>query len=124
MRISVILSTGILILLAVMRPAVAETEMDRPKIGLALSGGGARGGAHIGVLKALEELHVPIDYIAGTSMGAIVGGYYAAGYSPEQIEDILRATDWSGAFSDEPERSGVTMRRRAGAHGRRPVPLG
>ncbi|HKX57306.1 MAG TPA: patatin-like phospholipase family protein, partial [Xanthomonadales bacterium] len=61
-------------------PALAESE--RPKIGLVLSGGGARGIAHIGVLKALEELQVPIDCIAGTSMGSVVGGLYASGYSP------------------------------------------
>jgi len=102
----------ICMLLPVAAPGATAEEKARPKIGLALSGGGARGGAHIGVLKALEELGIPIDYIAGTSMGAIVGGYYAAGYSPRQIEDILRTTDWSGAFSDETERSGVTMRKK------------
>ena len=62
---------------------------DRPSVGLALSGGGARGAAHVGVLKALESLDIPIDYIAGTSMGAIIGGLYAAGYNAAQIEQIL-----------------------------------
>ena len=61
---------------------------------LLLSGGGARGGAHVGILKALEELDVPVDYIAGTSMGAIIGGLYASGYSAEEIERILIDTDW------------------------------
>jgi len=112
MRLLCLLLGGLLSYqVAVPSARAAETE-NRPKIGLALSGGGARGGAHIGVLKALEKLNVPIDYIAGTSMGAIVGGFYAAGYTPEQIEDILKNTDWSAAFSDEPERSGVTMRKK------------
>ncbi|MEJ8567825.1 patatin-like phospholipase family protein [Elongatibacter sediminis] len=96
---------------ATARPA--EAEHQRPRIGLALSGGGARGGAHIGVLRALEELQVPIDYIAGTSMGAIVGGYYAAGYSPDEIERIVSETNWIEAFSDQPDRRGTTMRKKA-----------
>lgn len=66
----------------------------RPRVGLALSGGGARGGAHIGVLKVLEEMHVPIDCIAGTSMGALVGGGYAAGMTAEQIDQFVRKVDW------------------------------
>lgn len=112
MRLASSCLSSLLFLLVIAQTALAQEDATRPKIGLALSGGGARGGAHIGVLRALEELHVPIDYIAGTSMGAIVGGYYAAGYSPEEIEDLLRNTDWPGAFSDEPERSGVTMRKK------------
>ena len=62
--------------------AVAQDFDDRPRIGLALSGGGARGASHIGVLKVLERERIPIDYIAGTSMGSIVGGMYASGMSP------------------------------------------
>jgi len=112
MRLFCLLLSVLLLCLVAAPPARAAETEKRPKIGLALSGGGARGGAHIGVLKALEKLQVPIDYIAGTSMGAIVGGFYAAGYSPEEIEDILGKMDWSGAFSDEPERSGVTMRKK------------
>ena len=60
-----------------------------------LSGGGARGAAHVGVLKALEEMHIPIDAIAGTSMGAVVGGLYASGMSAGQIEDIFESVDWA-----------------------------
>ena len=63
----------------------------RPKIGLVLSGGGAKGAAHIGVIKYLEEAGIPIDYVAGTSMGSIVGGMYALGYSPGEILDIISA---------------------------------
>src|SRR6185437_4454473 len=66
----------------------------RPKICLVLSGGGARGMAHIGVLKVLEDLKIPIDCIAGTSMGAVVGGLYASGMTPEQIDSTMRSVDW------------------------------
>jgi len=69
----------------------------RPRVGLALAGGGARGGAHIGVLKVLEELHVPVDCIAGTSMGALVGGGYASGMSATEIERFVAAVDWKSA---------------------------
>jgi NTE family protein len=64
------------------------------KVGLVLSGGGAKGIAHIGVIKALEDNNIPIDYIAGTSMGAIVGGYYAMGYSPEELIEILKSDEF------------------------------
>src|SRR5512135_2371118 len=64
----------------------AQAPAARPKIGLALGGGGARGTAHIGVIRVLEELHIPIDYVAGTSMGSIIGGLYACGYTPDQME--------------------------------------
>src|SRR5262245_54303385 len=66
----------------------------RPRIGLVLAGGGARGGAHVGVLKVLEELKIPVDCIAGTSMGALVGGGYASGMSAGEIEQFLRNVDW------------------------------
>ena len=70
-----------------------QTAMSQ-KIGLVLSGGGARGLAHIGVLKALEENNIPIDYITGTSIGALVGGFYAMGYSPDEIEKIVASEDF------------------------------
>ena len=91
-------------------PVPAEEEGIRPKIGLALSGGGARGSAHIGVLKALEELQVPVDFIAGTSMGAIIGGMYASGYSASEIHDVLTGMDWEAAMLDQPRREDRTMR--------------
>ncbi|MDE1999807.1 MAG: patatin-like phospholipase family protein, partial [Burkholderiales bacterium] len=72
-------------------PAPQPMRVVRPKIGLVLSGGGARGLAHVGVLKVLERERIPVDVIAGTSMGAIVGGLYAAGLSAEQIEaEVLK----------------------------------
>jgi NTE family protein len=75
----------------------ADGTAKRPRVGLALAGGGARGGAHIGVLKVLEELHVPIDCIAGTSMGALVGGGYASGMSATAIENFVKGIDWKAA---------------------------
>ena len=84
----------------------------RPRICLVLSGGGARGLAHIGVLKVLERLKVPIDCIAGTSMGAIVGGLYARGMTAEQIESTVRTVDWQEAFRDRPPRRDLAFRRK------------
>jgi NTE family protein len=85
---------------------------ERPKIGLVLGGGGAKGAAHIGVLKIIEENHIPVDYIAGTSMGAIVGALYAAGYSATEIEDTFRSVDWDDAISDKGPRSEHSIARR------------
>ena len=76
----------------------------RPKVGLVLSGGGAKGFAHVGVLKELEKYNIPIDYIAGTSIGAIIGGLYAVGYSASQIETMILTQDWESLFTNTPER--------------------
>ena len=92
--------------------ASAGAAPQRLRIGLVLSGGGARGMAHVGVLKVLEKLHVPIDAIAGTSMGAVVGGLYASGLSPEQIEATLRSINWQDAFRDRPPREDLNLRRK------------
>ena len=77
---------------------------NSPKIGLVLSGGGSKGFAHIATLKALDSLNIPIDYIAGTSFGAIVGAMYAIGYTGKQIEEMAIATDWYEVQNDVPER--------------------
>ena len=90
-----------------------EPAKDRPTIGLALSGGGAKGLAHIGVLKVLEEMRVPIDYISGTSMGAIVGGLYATGISATELEEIVLSVDWDDVLEDEPARRDLSYRRKA-----------
>jgi len=84
----------------------------RPRICLVLSGGGARGLAHIGVLKVLAQLKVPIDCVAGTSMGAIVGGLYASGETAAQIEATVRTVDWQEAFRDRPPRRDLAFRRK------------
>ena len=89
--------------------ALAE---DRPRIGLVLGGGGARGAAHIGVLKELERQRVPIDAIAGTSMGAIIGGLYASGMSVEELEDLLTSLDWIETLSDDSPREALSYRRK------------
>ena len=88
---------------------------DRPKIGLVLSGGGARGVTHIGVIRVLEEMKVPIDYIAGTSMGAIIGGLYASGISPDELEKIVTSIEWNEAFQDDPSPSELSFRRKQDA---------
>jgi NTE family protein len=92
--------------------APPRTESARPRIGLVLSGGGARGAAHIGVLKVLEEYHVPIDAIAGTSMGAVVGGLYASGLNAADVERVMQSVDWQDAFRDRPPRSDLNFRRK------------
>jgi NTE family protein len=84
----------------------------RPRVGLVLSGGGARGATHIGVLKMLDQLHVPVDVIAGTSMGAVVGGLYASGMSGEQIQKAMASLDWQAAFRDRPPRTELDYRRK------------
>lgn len=81
--------------------------IKRPKIGLALSGGGARGFAQIGVLQVLEENNIPVDIIVGSSMGSIIGGLYAAGYSPKEIEELSQHVDWSNIMIDKPPRTSL-----------------
>jgi NTE family protein len=92
--------------------APAAEPLARPRICLVLSGGGARGVAHIGVLKVLDELKIPIDCIAGTSMGAVVGGLYASGMTVQQIDATIRSLDWQEAFRDAPPRRDVAFRRK------------
>jgi NTE family protein len=90
----------------------ADDPSSRPRICLVLSGGGARGMAHIGVLKVLEDLKIPIDCIAGTSMGAVVGGLYASGMTAHQIDATMRSVDWQEAFRDAPPRRDLAFRRK------------
>ena len=87
-----------------------EAATGRPKVGLVLGGGGARGLAHVGVLKVLEELRVPVDCIAGTSMGSIIGGLYASGMSPPAMDQTLQAIDWPQMFKDGPGRADLPFR--------------
>lgn len=84
----------------------------RPKIGLALSGGGARGVAHVGVLRALEKHNIPIDYISGTSIGSIVGGLYAMGYKPDAMETFFQHLDWDALLTDDLPRKHLLYRRK------------
>jgi len=85
---------------------------QRPKIGLTLSGGGAKGLAHIGILKAIDSAGLKVDYITGTSMGAVVGSLYAAGYSGKAIEKIANEIDWNTLFTNNPQYSDVALREK------------
>jgi len=104
----------ILLAIAISTHTMAQRPSSdgRPKIGLVLAGGGAKGVAHVGVIKVLEELGVPIDYIAGTSMGAIVGGLYASGMTADELEAAVKSLDWSDIFSDKPPREDRDFRRK------------
>lgn len=97
---------------AVAPPAEPAAERARPVTALVLSGGGARGIAHLGVLEVLEELRVPVDMVVGTSMGAVIGGLYASGRSPEELSGELEAVDWEDLFNDRPERKNASYRRK------------
>jgi NTE family protein len=95
---------------------------ERPRVGLALSGGGARGFAHVGVLRSLEAQRIPIDCIAGTSAGAAVGAAYALGFSPDEIEAQLKSADWADdIFNDEPGRADLPYRSKEPSKG---APIG
>src|SRR6476646_6221671 len=108
------------VLLAVVGTAVDAQDaavapnppQHRRTIGLVLSGGGARGGAHIGVLKALEELHVPGDSLAGTSIGAVVGGFYASGMTVPEMEKLVASLEWERAFLNFTPRQLKSYRRK------------
>src|SRR5260370_30923404 len=86
-------------------PVGGETKtapQPRPKIGVALEGGGAMGLAHIGVLKWFEEHHIPVDYVAGTSMAGLAGGSYAAGMNPDELKTLIEGLDWRKILGDRP----------------------
>lgn len=87
-------------------------EVDRPTIGLALGGGGARGSAHIGVLRVLEEMNIPVDYIAGTSIGSLVGALYATGMESQELEEVITGIDWDYLFKDQTPRAALSTRRK------------
>jgi NTE family protein len=93
-------------------PAQAPVPQPRQRIALVLSGGGARGGAHIGVLKALQELRVPIDAIAGTSIGAIVGGFYVSGMTVQDEQNLVESLEWEDAFLNVTPRKLKSFRRK------------
>ena len=101
----------LLLALSATTAALAQTP-PRPRIGLVLSGGGARGLAHIGVLRVLEEMQVPVDLIVGTSMGAVVGGAYASGRSVDELEALVKSAHWNAILADRPARDHLAIRRR------------
>ncbi len=113
--------TGLVLTLILLSPALsavwdqsshAAGGTKRPKIGLVLSGGGARGAAHVGVLKVLEEYRVPIDFIVGASMGALVGASYATGTSVEEMEKIIAGISTELLFKEKPPRQELSMRQK------------
>lgn len=89
-----------------------KLHAPRPKVGVVLSGGGAKGAAHIGVLKYLEEIGIPVDYVAGTSMGSIIGGLYAMGYSPEELATLIANMNWSQYVGNRIDRSAMSFETR------------
>ena len=93
-------------------PSSLSAQEVGPRVGLVLSGGGARGAAHVGVLKVLEEARVPIHAIAGTSMGALIGGLYASGMSASEIEALLTSKEWLAAFREPAPRDRLSFRRK------------
>ncbi|UTV28101.1 patatin-like phospholipase family protein [Photobacterium atrarenae] len=106
------ISLVILLPLIAISCAFSAAADERPKVGVVLGGGGAKGAAHIGVLKALEEMHIPVDYIVGTSMGAYVGGLYATGMSAEEIEALMTSVDWASGYEDRVKRSERRVREK------------
>lgn len=114
-----LIAFGLIAMLASTLPVAAaertlqdDAHKPRPVIGLVLGGGGAKGASHVGVLQALEALQVPIDVIVGTSMGAIIGGLYAAGLSPDELAHQLETIDWQVALQDDSPRQQRSLRRK------------
>ena len=91
-----------------MRERMAEIRKIRPAVALVLSGGGAKGAAHVGVIRRIEELGIPVDMVLGTSMGGLVGALYSLGYTPDQLDEIVSNIDWEWAFSDKLSREFIS----------------
>jgi NTE family protein len=101
--------------LAGVGPSGSDTGLPvskRPRVALVLSGGGARGFAHVGVLRALQEMRIPVDIVVGTSMGSVIGGAWAAGASLKDLENMAATTDWDSVVADRPARDELHFRRR------------
>ena len=111
MRIRSLASAFCMLLLLLSAPQTAFSNQRSPRIALVLEGGGALGLAHIGVIRWLDEHHIPVHYIAGTSMGALVGGLYAAGYSPAELNRIVNDVDWQQILSDRLPYENLSFRR-------------
>ena len=90
----------------------AHAQQERKKVGVVLSGGGAKGVAHISALKVIEEAGIPIDLVVGTSMGAIVGGLYSVGFTTEQLDSLVKVQDWISLLSDTPNRNKQSLIKR------------
>ena len=107
-RFLCLLAATLTVITTMAQNEVPLIEAPRPKVGVVLGGGGAKGAAHIGVLKYIEELGIPIDYVAGTSMGSIIGGLYAIGYSPDELQELISQMDWSSYVGNTINRSNLS----------------
>lgn len=94
--------------LKAIRSKLEEIKKYRPTVALVLSGGGAKGASHVGVIKYIEELGIPVDVVLGTSMGGLVGGFYSLGYDVEELEEIIRTIDWNSALTDDISRDYIS----------------
>lgn len=88
-------------------PYAISQAVPRKKVGLVLSGGGAKGAAHVGALKVIDKMGIPVDYVVGTSIGAIIGGLYSTGYSPAQLEELIKSSNWIELLSDKVPRDQI-----------------
>ena len=108
--------SAVLLLASTLIPATVlaqqEPAQPSPRIALVLSGGAAKGFAHVGVIKVLEEMRVPVHLVTATSMGSIIGGLYASGTPADEIEEIISTVDWNGLFTDAPPREDLDFRRK------------
>ncbi|MGL4505539.1 MAG: patatin-like phospholipase family protein, partial [Aeromonas sobria] len=105
--------TRLLLVLVALSPLLVHAaDGGRPKIALVLSGGGAKGSAHIGILKVLEQKRIPVDIIVGTSMGSYVAGMYAMGLSAEEVERTTLAIDWNKGYQDKVGRDELSLRKK------------
>lgn len=111
-RIIVLFAISVLGLSLHAQHPVRHHAKPRPKVGVVLGGGGAKGAAHIGVLKHLEEIGIPVDYVAGTSMGSIIGGLYAMGYSPDELASLIANMNWSQYVGNSIDRSAMSLETR------------
>ena len=110
-RVIIILTICLSVICAQAQSDKAKSS-SRPKVGVVLGGGGAKGASHIGVLKYLEEMGIPVDYVAGTSMGSIIGGLYALGYSPDELTKLIASMNWSEYIGNKIDRSSMSLETR------------
>ena len=126
MRLPSLLCVALALFISAVRPLpAAGSQRQRPRVAVVLSGGGVKGAAHVGVLRAVEEAGLPIDLIVGTSMGSIVGGLYAMGYTTGELDSLFRHQDWTFVLSDQPARNQLSLAEREwGERYALTVPLG
>jgi NTE family protein len=90
----------------------AQPQKERPTVAVVLSGGGAKGMAHISALRAIEDAGIPIDIVCGTSIGALIGALYCTGHSTDYIDSLVRSQDWTFLLSDRTDQTSLTLRQR------------